>query len=157
MSEKKAQLVTTDSQGERYALTGMRWAGAFPEFVIAYCDEKSLPGLIAEPRVIGIFAGSREAIAAVVRTSSSGVADSKNAREKVAWWCEDASVVSETPGCARYSLRLTEARRIAYASLQHLVAAAVVVLYSKSIIRSRTSSVYGQLASIRIFSLPLRN
>jgi hypothetical protein len=134
MSEKKTPLVTTHLQGERYALTGMRWAGAFPEFVIAYCDEKSLPGLIAEPRVIGIFAGSREAIAAVVRTSSSGVADSKNTREKAALWCEDAPRVPETPSHARYSLGLKEAGRIAYAGLQHVVIAAVLVLYSKSII-----------------------
>lgn len=134
MSEKKALLVTAHLRGERYPLLGMRWAGVFPSVVIAYCDEKSLPELIAELRVIGLFAGSCEAMTPFVRISALRDTRSKNTREKAALGCEDAPVVSETSSCTRYSLRLKEARRIAYASVQHLVAAAVVILYSKSII-----------------------
>lgn len=144
MSEKKTGIVTGESQSERYVVIGVRWNEAFLEPVIAHHDKESLCEQIAAPWIIGIVVGSHEAAVAVTPNSSSRDADSKNTREKPAFRREDDCRVPQSQRQRlRHSVGLKETRRIACAALQHVIAAGVLMFYSKSVMGSALRAFVG--------------
>lgn len=144
MSKKKTGIVTEESRSERNVLIGVRWNEAFPELVIAYCDEESLRELIGTPSIIGIGFSSREATVAVIPNSSSRDADTKNTLEKPAFRREDDYRVSRWPGQAlRNSVGLKDTRRIACAALQHAIAAGILLCCSRSILGAAIRALVG--------------
>lgn len=135
MSEEKTAILTGESQSQRYVVIELRWTEVFPELVVAYRDEESLRGRIAASSFIGIGFSSRELATAIIPNSSSGNADSKKTREKLAFGREDDRRGPQSPRQQLpHAVRLTETRRIACAALQHAIAAGVLMFYSKSVL-----------------------
>ena len=134
MSEKTRAIVAKNSQRARYAIVGVRWNEAIPEFVITYGDQESLREVISARSIIGIGFSFRKAAVAVVGNSSSRDADSKNTREKTSFVREDDCRAAQSPRQRlRHSVGLKDIRRIAYAALRHAIAAGILMFYSKSV------------------------
>ena len=134
MSEKKTAIMTGESQSERHAMIAVRWDEVFPELVIEHCDKESLRQLIAAPRVVGIGISSYEAAVAASSNRSSGNPDSIKTREKTVVAREDDGRVLQLAGQRpRQRVGLQDTRRLVYALLQHLIAAGVLIFYSKSV------------------------
>lgn len=136
MAKNRATIVTRESQSERYAVIEFRGNEVLPEhFPIAYSDEESLRELIAAPSIIGTSLSSREAAAALISSNSSSVVDSKNSGDKLAFMREEDHCGSRSPRQRlRQRVGLTEIGRMACATLQHAVAAGVLMFYSRSVL-----------------------
>ncbi len=145
MSEKKTERATGVSQSQRYLVIEARWYEPFLErFVIALRDGDSLHDGTAEISVVGIGVGPCEATAAVIANSLSGAADSKNKPEKLAVDCEGDHRGGQSPRQGlRHRVGLTEARRIAGATLQYAVAASVLMFYSKTLLGAALRALVG--------------
>jgi hypothetical protein len=144
MSDEKTVAVTEESPREHYAVIGVRWNEVFPELVIAYRDEESLRERIARSSIIGISFGFREAAAASIPNQQSADADSKNIRGNPAFLREDDR---RRPQSLRQRMRhrvgLTETRRVARATLQHVFAVGILMFYSRNLLGSAIRACVG--------------
>jgi hypothetical protein len=147
MSENKTAIVARESQAGRYAVIEARWNDdSLERFVIAYREgEGSLDKLLAAPSVIETGFSSREAaVAAIANCSSTGAASktrSGKARFRLAQKRPPRNSASEA--AAAIQLMLTEARRIAYATLQHAVAGCILLFYSRNAVGAAIRSLVG--------------
>ena len=146
MPEKKTAIVAAESQDERYAVIEARWSNASHErFVVAYRDEGSLHKLLAPPSIIGMGFSSREAAVAAIANCSSTVAASKTrsgeARLQLAQEPPPRNSTSEAAPATR--VVLTNTRSIACATLQHAVAACILMFYSRNALGAAIRSLVG--------------
>lgn len=138
MSEKKTRIVMEESQSGRYAVIEIRRNGASGKrFVISYRDEESLRELTGALSIIGIGFRFGEAAAAVVPNGSAGDSDSKIILEKPALTSEGGHNGPQSHRRHwRHRLGLTEARRLARATLQNAVLAGILMFHSRSALGS---------------------
>lgn len=146
MSENKTAIVAGESQDERYAVIEARWSDASHErFVIAYRDEGSLHKLLAAPSIIGIGFSSREAaVAATANCSSTGAASKTRSRKaslRLAPERPPRNSTSEAAPATR--VVLTKTRSVSCATLQHAVAACILMFYSRNALGAAIRSLVG--------------
>jgi hypothetical protein len=130
---------------KRYLVIEARWHEPMLErLAFALRDEESLREGIAGISVVGIAFGPCEGAAAVIPNSSSRGADTKNNLEKLAVDCEGHHNEAQSPRQdLRHRVGLSEARRIAGATLQYAIAASVLMFYSKNVLGAALRALVG--------------
>lgn len=144
MPHNKSAIAMEKSRSGRFAVVALRWKKAFPELVIAYCNEESLRKLIAAPNIIGIILSSVQAVVARVQDGTSSGADSKKLSE---WQTSEHGAGDREPQSASMFLRprvgLGEIRRIVFETVQRAVAAGILMFYSTSILAAAIRALVG--------------
>ena len=137
-----AELV--DPSNALYAVIEARWSEGPERFVIAYRDEQSLRQVIAAPSIVGVgFINREEALASaerwlpVARRSKHGLGASVDKAEKYQRGSRSAKRRPWDGLC------VAETRTIAYRVLQHGVAMAIMVFYSRNIVSATIRSFIG--------------
>ena len=122
------------SSKEQFAIIESRWADRRPErFVLAYCDEASLRELIAARSIVAVGLRSRGDAIKKIETYISSEATLQHVRKttQVLAGSDQRGVRCATQKMAG-GLFFAETTKLVRRILQHAVAAAILIFYSRN-------------------------
>jgi|SRR5271155_2066710 len=134
-----------DPSSALYAVVEARWSEGPPErFVLAYRDEESLRDLIAAPSIVGVGFITREEALANAECCSPVTGGSKQTlKASVERAVKRRRGFKSAKRRLVDAFRVAETRRITCRALQHAVAMAILVFYSKNIVSAAIRTVIG--------------